>query len=229
LPTNAIVKRRTPDWPSFNLDETRQFCARLGFPETLILDFAAIWDSAMRFSYLEYRELMKTLSLQTIAGVKGVDVLDLDGEVALWGSVYVGRLYTDAETAKTDDAPLHFRPLDGKTFYTNNYAVTGSAIVRHGARRLLEHYDAQESFESRLIEPSLVESYMSAANKHPCCTMAILYNTPSTHYRQNMRSELQRFNDDLQNSLESSPTSWLTPFVENLLKINRKTTGASHV
>jgi hypothetical protein len=41
---NLIVLRASPGWTTFDLEYSRDFLKSLRLPESLVIDFAAIWD-----------------------------------------------------------------------------------------------------------------------------------------------------------------------------------------
>ena len=49
--TNFIVVRHSPDWLSFDPETSRAFCIKLNLPETLIIDFIAVWDAEVAVDY----------------------------------------------------------------------------------------------------------------------------------------------------------------------------------
>lgn len=89
---NYIVARATPDWMRFDLNDTRAFCAAIGLPEMLIIDFAARWDAVMAMSFLEYRAAMKAISVglmedvrcATIVPAEDIETLSVDADDILY-------------------------------------------------------------------------------------------------------------------------------------------------
>jgi hypothetical protein len=254
-PSNTIVLRRSPDWTSFDLEGTRAFCANLGFPESIIIDFARLWDASMRLNYREYRQQIKNLALDNAAKCEDAHILNYDNylkrdrnfddwyyftddddwisptafsalkslpcETAIWGSIYIGRLYTDSETAKAADQVVTFRNIDPAIFYTNNYSLKGSILQRLGNGRLVEHYDAQTTYDEKNLSPHKIDLHLSAANKHPCCTMAIIYNMRSEKYRNHVRSALEEFTDDLEAAADDLDGVWAIRNIRQFIKLNR--------
>src|SRR5258708_38655874 len=43
--SNYVVVRHSPDWLSFDPEASRAYCLSNRMPETLIVDFMAIWDA----------------------------------------------------------------------------------------------------------------------------------------------------------------------------------------
>ncbi len=80
---NYVVLRRTPHWPSFDIQDTRAFLRNVGLPDNLIIDFAARWDSVMAVDYLGYREAMKTIALETAQEVRDAAVISYESLPAL--------------------------------------------------------------------------------------------------------------------------------------------------
>lgn len=78
---NFVVLRRSPDWPTFDLEQSRSFCSSLGLPETAVIDFAARWDRIFETTYLRYRQAMKEISLDCARRVRDALVID-HGQVA---------------------------------------------------------------------------------------------------------------------------------------------------
>jgi len=145
----------------------------------------------------------------------------LNSEAAVWGSIYIGQLYTDSETAKAADQVVNFRDFNPTIFYTNNYALKGSTLDRVGDDKLVEHYDAQASYDRGEVHPFKIDAYLSAANKHPCCTMAILYNIKSEVYRRDMKGALEKFTCDLDRKINELDSPWLIKNIEQLVGLNK--------
>ena len=85
---NLVVLRRSPHWPTFDLEDTRAFCAAIGLRDTLILDFAARWNAVCAVDFLTYRHEMKSIAVSTMRAVRGasfqtietLDIADLADE-----------------------------------------------------------------------------------------------------------------------------------------------------
>ena len=78
---NYVVQRRSPDWTTFDLEDTRAFCRDINIPETTVIDFARHWDATFPVGYLAYRQAMKQISLDCAFSVQDARVvshLDLD-------------------------------------------------------------------------------------------------------------------------------------------------------
>lgn len=82
MPRNYVVLRRSPDWTTFQLKDTRAFCRDICVPETSIIDFAALWDATFPVDYLAYRQAMKEIALDSAHRVQDAEVvshIDLAG------------------------------------------------------------------------------------------------------------------------------------------------------
>jgi hypothetical protein len=133
---------------------------------------------------------------------------------AKWGSIRVGPVFSHSPETQTHGI-FHARPID-RIIYTNNYAVTGRALMRLGVEQVFEHRDAQRQFDAGTYRPKTVPQYLSAANKHPCSTMAALFFLSSEPFRRDPRGEISRFADALaQPSPEPNP-QWIAEPVRKL-------------
>lgn len=84
---NFLVVRRSPNWRSYDLGETVGFLRRLNhigavnlerpWPETLIVEFAALWDEELSLSYAEFRARSKEIALDSALHT-GARVIFLD-------------------------------------------------------------------------------------------------------------------------------------------------------
>lgn len=72
---NYIVLRRSPDWRTFRIEQTRQFCRGLGVPEDVIIDYAQLWAAQFKIDYLGYRQRMKQIAMRCVEQVVDADVL----------------------------------------------------------------------------------------------------------------------------------------------------------
>jgi len=63
-----------------------------------------------------------------------------------WGSIRVGPVFSPSPQTQPQGV-LYPRPID-QVLYTNNYAVTGRALLRAGVEQLFEHRDAQRQFDA---------------------------------------------------------------------------------
>ena len=139
----------------------------------------------------------------------------------LWRSIFVGKLFTDTPHEKRLGAIVQERPASD-VVYTNNYAATGAAWKRLGPERLLEHYSAQAELTSGAFEPVRIDDYLTAANKHICCTVCIDYNSRSVGFLRNLRAAVSQIIDELDAVQLSNQTSWITKILQNFASINRE-------
>jgi hypothetical protein len=206
---NYVVLRDSPDWLSYNDQQSRDFCARFALPANTLIDFISIWDAALDVDYRSFRHILKDATLANFKQVHGsiflehadfraiapepddlVVFVDDDDwlapdlfirlrnasdshDGAKWGSIRVGPVFSHSPETQTHGV-FHARPID-RILYTNNYAVTGRSLMRLGVEQLFGHRDAQRQFDSGAYGPNTVPHYLSAANKHPCSTMAALF------------------------------------------------------
>jgi hypothetical protein len=75
MPKNLIVLRASPDWTRFDIEATRPFLRRFNLPETLIIEFDALWRRHFRTDYRTIRAELKALALQTYQDVRGALLL----------------------------------------------------------------------------------------------------------------------------------------------------------
>lgn len=71
VPHNYVVLRDSPNWLSYNDQQSREFCARFALPEGTIIDFISIWDAALDVDYRHFRHLMKDTALANFRQVNG--------------------------------------------------------------------------------------------------------------------------------------------------------------
>jgi len=67
---NRLVMRASPDWLNFDIEKTRPFLASFRLPETLIIDFDALWRRHFRDDYRTIRARLKALAVQTYNDVR---------------------------------------------------------------------------------------------------------------------------------------------------------------
>jgi hypothetical protein len=143
--TNFIVVRHSPDWLSFDPESSRAFCVKRNFPETLIIDFMAIWDAAVAVDYRQFRFRIKEIAQQTLASVEHAQVI---GDADLCALALAGQVPPDALVAFVDDddwfAPHLFTRL--REFASVGAGVDGFrwGVVRLG--RDLNTLDADANF-----------------------------------------------------------------------------------
>jgi hypothetical protein len=133
---------------------------------------------------------------------------------AKWGSIRVGPVFSHLQQTPAHGI-FYARPID-ETLYTNNYMVSGRALARLGVDELFEHRDAQRKFDAGTYRPKTVPRYLSAANKHPCSTMAALFFLSFEPFRRNPRAEISRFADALMRSSAEANTPWIVEPVRTL-------------
>lgn len=68
-PNNYIVLRHSPDWLSYDLEQSRSFCATANVPEGTVLDFVALWDQTMAVDYRRFRHVIKRIALANFHAV----------------------------------------------------------------------------------------------------------------------------------------------------------------
>jgi hypothetical protein len=71
-----IALRASPHWRSFDIEETRPFLRRVGLPDTLLVDFVAVWDATFTLDYRSLRAAFKDLSLASYDAVSGAERID---------------------------------------------------------------------------------------------------------------------------------------------------------
>lgn len=250
MPDNYVVLRDSPDWLSYNDQQSRDFCLRFALPENTLIDFISIWDAALDVDYRHFRHIMKDAALANFRKVRGAIFLthadfraigpepddlivfvddddwlapdlflrlrDASGsdDGAKWGSIRVGPVFSHSPETQTHGV-FYARPID-PILYTNNYAVTGRSLMRLGVNPLFEHRDAQRQFDIGAYRPNTVPRYLSAANKHPCSTMAALFFLSFEPFRRDPRAEICRFADALARSSPEPNTQWMAEPLRNL-------------
>jgi hypothetical protein len=145
---------------------------------------------------------------------------------AKWGSIRVGPVFSHSTGGQTHDV-FYVRPVD-QVLYTNNYAVTGRALVRLGIEQLFEHRDAQRQFDVGAYRPETIPCYLSAANKHPCSTMAALFFLTFEPFRRDPRAELSRFADALAQLSPQPNTPWIAEPVQKLHSLVETAVGRTN-
>jgi hypothetical protein len=243
MPHNYIVLRDSPNWLSYNDQQSRDFCTRFALPENTIMDFISIWDAALDVDYRHFRHVIKDTALASFRNVHesifleradfralALEPDDLvvfvddddwlapdlfirlrDGpgghDGAKWGSIRVGPIFSASPEIQAHGV-LFPRPID-QVLYTNNYTVTGRLLLRVGVERLFEHRDAQRQLDARAYRPETIPQYLSAANKHPCSTMAALFFLNFEPFRCDPRAVICRFADALAQSSLDQNTQWV--------------------
>jgi hypothetical protein len=225
---NYIRIRASPDWLVWDPEDSRAFCRNIGVPETLIVDYVSLWNSAFRVDYRRFRHELKRIASATLSRVKNAalatnlpalndgdlvaftdddDWLAPDlfehlrgsGEGFRWGSVRLGPVFANpAEPAYS--TIYHLRPVD-RLVYSNNYAATGRAIKRLGVNALLEHWNAQRRSDALLWKrwrPASVPHHLSVANKNPCSTVAAKFFLAQDSFRRDPRAVIAGYAEELE-------------------------------
>lgn len=137
---NFLILRASPDWLSFDLECSRQFLKSFALPETLIIDFAALWNRHFKVDYCGVRAQLKELALQTYNEVRHATLIrheewqettESDGWVAFvddddWMSP---RLFESLPAPAAADAGARWGSLRlGRVFAQDGYAVP---IIQH--------------------------------------------------------------------------------------------------
>jgi hypothetical protein len=138
-----------------------------------------------------------------------------------WGSIFLGSFSVDVPG--TEDAPgrtagtpaLQKRALHD-FLYTNNYAVTGRCVRRLGLHALFNHMDAQQALRTGGFKPLKVGAYLSCANKHPWCTMAIASNSQSPDFFQRLYPMIVDYAHALRPVELDGDTRWIKPYLDRL-------------
>lgn len=140
---------------------------------------------------------------------------------ATWGSIRVGPVFSRSPETQ-EHGVLYARPID-QILYTNNYAVTGRALMRLQVEQLFEHFDAQKQFDSGAYKPTAIPEYLSVANKHPCSTMAVLFFMSLASFRSDPRADIAGFARALSLSTPNPP--WIVEPVRKLRDLLETATG----
>jgi hypothetical protein len=74
MPKNLLILRDSPDWASFDIERSRDFLRSVGLPETLVIEFATLWDRHFKGDYRSVRAQLKTLALQTYNNVRNASL-----------------------------------------------------------------------------------------------------------------------------------------------------------
>jgi hypothetical protein len=72
---NLLILRASPDWNTFDIEQSRGFLRSLRLPEDLIIEFAALWGKHFKVDYRSVRAQLKTLALQTYGEVRQASLL----------------------------------------------------------------------------------------------------------------------------------------------------------
>ena len=77
---NYICWRASPDWLSFDIESSRDFCRRVGLDENTVVDFVSIWDRVLHVSFREFRATLKDIAFEnfrSVANAKLISHIDL--------------------------------------------------------------------------------------------------------------------------------------------------------
>lgn len=91
---------------------------------------------------------------------------------------------------------------------------------------MFEHLDGQEAMQAGRFSPVKVESYLSCANKHPWCTMAIMHNSRSPGFLERLDTMFFDYADALDPVVSDSDTRWIAPYLEGLKALVARITAA---
>jgi hypothetical protein len=128
-----------------------------------------------------------------------------------WGSLRLGRIFAPHGY---DEPIIQRRPLD-HVIYTNNYAVTSSALYRLGRAAFFEHDAAQISFDLPGFKHAALRQYLSCTVKHPCSTMSVNFLMSRTNFRADPRREMADFMATVDAMPPHDTDEWLRrPFSE---------------
>jgi hypothetical protein len=247
--TDHVVCRASPDWPSFDLEETRPFL-RGWADETLIIDFVTLWDGTFGVDYRSLRQRLKVLSLENFAQVQEAQVTpladfdagavspddrivfiddddwltpdlfarlgDAPAEAWVWGSVRIG-LDFGAPVPEQGEV-LTLRPVDGYC-YTNNYAVSGALLARHGLDALLNHGEASGRLAEAASRTQRLESHLSCTVKHPCSSVAVKAFMARSEFHADPRPAVRAFVEGLGRAWAPEAAAWVEPWLDRLRRI----------
>src|SRR5258705_2543074 len=97
---NYIVVRHSPDWLSFDPEASREYCLTNLLPETLIIDFMALWDAAVAVDYRQFRFRIKEIAQRTLVSVEGGRII---GDEAFRALALAGEVPSDGLVVFIDD------------------------------------------------------------------------------------------------------------------------------
>lgn len=236
---NFIVLRESPDWRSFDVDLSREFCRRAGIMETAIIDFVAIWDRTMKVDYRLFRHRVKEIALSNFSAV-------LNAKLISHHELRGMSIDANDRIAFTDDddwfAPDLFDiPINeygaywgslrlGRAFgssiekgrnglltfrpidriiYTNNYIVSGKALSELGFDALFGHSEAQKALTEKKFRPLKCNRYVSCANKTPASALSASYLLSLEDFRNNPSGEFIRFANMLNSFTVPASVPWM--------------------
>jgi hypothetical protein len=136
---------------------------------------------------------------------------------AVWGSAMIGRFLHPPERAA--EPVLTLRNFNGVVF-TNNASISGATLRVVGIKRMFDHGAADAARRRWLYRPQRLEAYLSCANKHPCCTTAILHNMRSEAFRGDLRGVVAAYVEALEAPLPE-PVAWIADYRRELRDVFR--------
>lgn len=242
---DLIVLRPSPDWPRFDLAESRAFLAGVGFDPNLVMDFAGIWDRTFTRDYRWVREAVKQLSLRSYRAVAGAELVllaefdpatceaedrilfaDDDDWLAPELFAQLPRAEHDGYRWGSLRVGLDFDPTApgaqacarrplGDIVYTNNYALSGRGLNHAGLGAVDEHTRAQQVFRQASFHVHDSARYLSCAVKHPCSTVAVRAEM-GAGFREAPVEALDRFWQALAAATAPLEGAWLAPYLDGL-------------
>jgi len=255
MPKNYIVLRHSPDWLSFDEEQSRSFLSVRNLPETAVIDFMTVWDAGMAVDYRSFRHAIKLIAMETIHAVEGSTFLshaqlraitpepdDLivftDDDDWLAPDLFVrlheaGAAGDGAKWGSIKFGPaffgepngLYFRPIDNQ-IYTNNAAVSGRVIQRLGIDSVFEHGNLKQRLDSAAYAPSTLAQYLSLANKHPCCTLtATVFLMRRDSFRSDPKAEIRSIATTLNEACASLSDEWFVDPMNKLQALIRASIG----
>jgi hypothetical protein len=138
----------------------------------------------------------------------------------LWSSIGLGKNFAVRPIEKR--APLLQKRLLNDVIYTNNYCVTGQAIRRLGIQALFEHSRAQESLNDKQFSPQKIAHYLSCANKHPCSTVFIQFNSETPEILEHLRETIAGIADEQKDAKLDADTHWVAPYLRQFETVVRR-------
>jgi hypothetical protein len=248
--TDYVVWRASPDWLNYDLADSRPFIRSQGLEEDLLERFAALWDSSFAVDFCMFRHRLKLIASATAAATSAhlatrdnlPDVQENDRIVFLddddwlapnlfrcipeaagfdgyrWGSVRIG---VDFDPTSPGAAMVQLRQLS-PIVYTNNYAVTGRMIARHGWTAVFEHFHADPVFQQPETDIIDCPDYLSCAVKHPCATRSFTRLMADDGFRQDPVTNIRMFADRLESSTLPDGAAWMADPLEQLRQLFRE-------
>jgi hypothetical protein len=143
------------------------------------------------------------------------------GDGYLWGSIFLGSFLVDVPgidevPGRAAGTPALQKRVLHDFLYTNNYAITGRTINRLGIQAVFEHSHGQRALRAKQFLPQKLQSYLSCANKHPWCTMAISYNSHSPAFLDHLYEALLDYAQALKCLRLDADTRWIAPYLDRL-------------